>query len=237
MTARHVVEPIMRTAPFTQQQQPQLPDQPQLSDDNVIIDFCYEWNSLPSDPNHIYYFESEIVYESVNLDTVIIKLKPHTKAFPPPLTRFTDVTRLSQDTSHGYFIGHSQADIKKTDKYHIVTLTKSDIDTAKKWSLDFEKVDGYDVIENQQRVLFHCSFEQGASGSPGFWINPGDGQSYVELMLLCGYPKWLYNKYQGNTRGIPNHFLVEQGVSMKSVYDDVKARDALLCNAVFGTKS
>ncbi|KAL3854313.1 hypothetical protein ACJMK2_013587 [Sinanodonta woodiana] len=235
MTARHVVEQIMQKVPCLQHQQPQLLGQHQLNDANVGIYFGYEMNSLPSDLKHIYFFEPEIIYESVDLDTVILKLKPDIKLYPPPLTKFTDVTRLYHDTSHGHFIGHSQADIKKTDRYQIVTLTQSKIDEAKKWSMDFENVNGYDGIENKQRVLFHCSFVQGASGSPGFWINPRDSQAYVELMLLCGYPTWLYDKYQGNTRGIPNDHFVEQGVSMKSVYEDVKTRDVLLCNTIFGT--
>ncbi|KAL3854536.1 hypothetical protein ACJMK2_013801 [Sinanodonta woodiana] len=236
MTARHVVEKIMGKNPRLQHHQPQSFAQYQLCDIHAHINFCYERNNLPSDPNHIYFFEPEIEYESVDLDTVILKLKPNTMEYPPALTKFDDGSRFIQDKSVGYFIGHSQSLIKKTDKYQIVTLTQSDIDKAKEWSMKRENLNGYDGIENQQRILFHCSFEKGASGSPGFWFNQCDGEAYVELMLVCGYPTWIYDKYQGNTIGIPNSCLVEQGISMKSVYDDMKARNSLLCKTVFETR-
>ncbi|KAK3589912.1 hypothetical protein CHS0354_034927 [Potamilus streckersoni] len=118
----------------------------------------------------------------------------------------------------------SESRYKKTDKYKRVTLTPYDINAAKRWSLSQAGVDGFVGIDDLHRVLLHCSFGKGASGSPGFWIRPNNGQSYVVLMLVRGYPDWYYDdKHPAATKaGFPLNHLVEQGVSMESIYNDMK---------------
>ncbi|KAK3589913.1 hypothetical protein CHS0354_034928, partial [Potamilus streckersoni] len=206
------------SAPVPLQQQAQLSPYQQLSNISVYIDFSYERNHVPSDDNLRFYFEPVLPYANENLDTVILKLKPSTKnLFPPAVTKFA---RLSHDECCGYFIGHSKVDIKKTDKYQCVQFSPNEITAAKEWSVRHVNVDGFVGIDDPPRVLLHCSFEKGVSGAPGLCIKPIDGEVYVVLMLLRGYPDWYYDdKYKQETKiGIPPKCLIEQGVSMASIY-------------------
>ncbi|KAL3861901.1 hypothetical protein ACJMK2_007914 [Sinanodonta woodiana] len=232
MTAKHIVDQMNANAPVLLTQETQTSNKFRLRNTDVYIDFAHERNGQQGDGNHRFTFEPDIIYANDALDTVILKLKPDVKMYPPPVIHFSE---LSEQTHQGYFIGHPRADIKRTDRYKRVMLTPYEILAAKIWSQDHAGVDGFIGIDDPGRVLLHCSFGKGASGAPGFWMCPNDGQAYVEMMLVRGYPDWYYDDKQppAMKEKIPPNHLVEQGVPMKSISDDLKNNAYPLWEEIF----
>ncbi|KAL3861898.1 hypothetical protein ACJMK2_007912 [Sinanodonta woodiana] len=232
MTAKHVVDQIIKATPIVLTQGTRPSEELRLRNTDVYIDFSHERNGQQGDGNHRFTFEPDIIYANDSLDTVILKLKPNRKNYPPPVINFT---QLSEQTHQGYFIGHPRADIKRTDRYKRVMLTPHDIIAAKIWSQHQAGVDGFIGIDNPGRVLLHCSFGKGASGAPGFWMCPNDGQAYVVMMLVRGYPDWYYDeKHPAAMKvGVPSNHLVEQGVPMESIFKDLKENAYHLWEEIF----
>ncbi|KAK3589904.1 hypothetical protein CHS0354_034917 [Potamilus streckersoni] len=232
MTAKHIVDQIMKETPVVLTQGTQPSGYLRLRNTDVYIDFAHERNGQQGDGNHRFNFEPDIIYANDSLDTVILKLKPDAKMYPPPFTNFSP---LSEQTHQGYFIGHPRADIKRTDRFKSVTLTRQDIHAAKIWSQHQAGVDGFVGIDDPGRVLLHCSFGKGASGAPGFWICPNDGQAYVVMMLVRGYPDWYYDdKHPAAMKvGVPSNHLVEQDVPMESMHKDMKDKAYHLWQEIF----
>lgn len=67
------------------------------------------------------------------------------------------------------------------------------IDELSRWSVYYFPggVDYYRILkELPRKIMFHTTFDRGASGSPGFVMK--SGKPYVVLMLSAGTPKCFY---------------------------------------------
>ena len=93
---------------------------------------------------------------------------------------------------------------------------------------------GYLGIGCEGRILFHCSFERGGSGSPGIAI-VGNRATAVTV-LLCGYPGWFYEPEvdQNIKITVPNNYRIEQGIRMEYLYRKMLEKVSDICIDIFG---
>ncbi|KAK3594206.1 hypothetical protein CHS0354_030638 [Potamilus streckersoni] len=247
MTARHVVMDIINSVP-RRLEQPTEDRVKILEDPTVYIDFDYELpdghSYTPEDrKTHHFNFEPIICYENDVLDAVVLKLKHNNQApgfnFPPKLVNFAETENASL-----YFVGHNRGKIKEFDRSTPKeNLTGKMFKKLQHWSMQHQvgsqiKRPGYTGADNGSKVLFDCTFNKGASGSPGFIVSKHDHMPYVVTMLLRGYPDWLYDDTvpQEEKITIPKEYIFEQGVCLTEICYDMRFRDPGLAEDIFGPK-
>ncbi|KAL5015222.1 hypothetical protein ScPMuIL_009492 [Solemya velum] len=158
------------------------------------------------------------IFQNTNMDIVIMELKDCGIELPPPLhlDSFQTVDRVI------HLIGHPGGRIMKIDPgCKVITLTQEILLEAKQWSFRFKGVDGYEGMDDSSMLLFHCSFQHGASGSPGLVIGPHK-EPRVVTMLMKGYPSFYWELPHNIQSHIPTNFLVEQGIRMSIVRELMK---------------
>lgn len=148
--------------------------------------------------------------------------------FPPALTYFGDVC----DTEV-HFVGHPGGRQMKEDSdviprwspnhdHEIIPYIKDLAEWSKRYfpKVNGEEVDYYSILlEPPRKILFHTSFDEGSSGSPGVIIR--DGMPCVVVMLSGGTPSCYY---QGL---FPDHPVedrkkVEYGYAISNIYERMR---------------
>ncbi|XP_060578817.1 uncharacterized protein LOC132735829 [Ruditapes philippinarum] len=242
MTARHVVSTIHQNIQGSREH----------TDDsgNLVVEsltrrnvFCL-FNYYKEDPfaNNClkFFFKAVVKFLDENTDTVVIELAddPEGNQMPPPFELFSDQRLVSEFT----LIGHNGGAMEYNPVDQVIdrdsTTTFSDIQWVKNHSLQQSRLiyefPPHSVLLNKQRILFHCRFSKGASGTPGIIVQE-DGRAVVVTMLLCGYPDWYYDmRVEESIRSDwPREYCIEQGADMISVGKNMAARNPNLYQDIF----
>ena len=203
-----------------------------LDSENVYINFDYLSNN--TEGARKFYLTSNVVFEDKDLDVAVVAMKP-TTGFPPPFRHFGQAKPNNKFTFVGHPFGEPKQ-LNQVDGLLAVSLqTKAE---AVAWSRGVSGTDdGFDGIDTPGRILFHCSFEKGGSGSPGIALV--GRQAVVVTVLLHGYPNWYYdpNFDQGIKNRVTNQQRIEQGVNMADLYLKMREVNRDLCDAIFGSSS
>lgn len=197
------------------------------------------WVKAPATKNDIPFFDR-------NTDCIVLELQ-QSDILPLPFQMFS-VPRLD---GHFHLIGHSSCEPKHTDKVDVIldptsNVVQRDIEAVKAASEEFLRRNGKDttsckfedgfpnILNNNDRFLFHTCLGKGASGSPGVLVQE-NGTLVVVTMLLHGYPDWFYSERCSDIRQNWNpEYCVEQGANMVSVYNAMLDKNIQLCSEIFG---
>ena len=169
------------------------------------------------------------MFEDEVLDIAVVELKA-AREFPPPFRNFGQ----AQPNSKFTFVGHPFGEPKQMNQVDglsaVSTETKAE---AVAWSREVASYDGFAGMETSGRIMFHCSFQKGGSGSPGIAV-VGE-QAVVVTVLLHGYPDWFYdpNFDQDIKNRVANQQRIEQGVSMIDLHYKIHEVNSDLCNEIF----
>lgn len=94
------------------------------------------------------------------------------------------------------------------------------------WSKSyFPKVNGEEVdyysrlLKPPRKIIFHTSFDEGSSGSPGVIIR--DGMPCVVVMLTGGTPSCYYEGLFPN-HPVEDHKKIEFGYAMSNIYERMR---------------
>lgn len=175
-------------------------------------------------PENLFHF-TDIVYENADLDVIILQLSgEHNKSFPPPISMISEIHK----DSLVYIISHPNGLPQMSDpKIQLYELKKDDVKNSKEWaaSKGIDVRNEYSDIENKDKILFHCASKHGASGALGIMVDKRSNEPHGVLMLLRGYPNFLYENISFTDADKTNFLIVEQGVLLSSVYDDMKRQE------------
>ena len=199
-----------------------------LANTKVYVDFGFL--SHASTMKKVY-LTSAVVFSNESLDIAIVQLKkpPGSQTLPEPLTLCKETLPEDQFT----FVGHPGGEVKQLNPINgFVEITNEQKKEAVIFSHKATGTDGYDGIDNPRRILFHCSFQKGGSGSPGLVVV--DDIPVVITVLLHGYPDWFYDsKVDKRIKDtVHNHNKIEQGVLMESLYE-LLHESPELCKDIF----
>lgn len=240
MTCKHVLDGILNNessnlADFARREGSSKYDV--LGKSSVYVDFNY--NHSNDQPNHAdvgtskFFLKPVVKYEDPDLDVAILELEETNGVpFPDALINFSKVSPNKKFT----FIGHPLGNFKKQNEVDgPVYLDEGTYHRAVDWSMRISGSDGFVGVRMPGRLLFHCSFQQGGSGSPGIAIEGGK-KAVVVTMLLRGYPEWYYHPncnpqiHDQVARGQ----CIEQGVDMVELYLKMRRQNQDLCATIFG---
>ena len=205
--------------------------------EDVLVDFRYVSN-YETERLQRYRVFPKILYRNEHLDTVILQLKPSEfgTPFPAAISNIEYFNVAQHEACSIFLVGHSHSGVKEMDK--IIKYwdpLPHRVKELEKWS---QKTYGssYDMqghIGLENRIMFDCSFRQGASGSPGFHVYP-NGQVVLLTMLLRGYPDFYYmDNFEKERDKIDSRYLKQQGVNIGAVARDMKVRDKTLYKEIF----
>ena len=209
-----------------------------LEKSSVYVDFNFV--NPPSDQsnntdvgNNKFYFKPSVKFENEDLDVAVLELKEREGVpFPDALINFSQVSPNKMFT----FIGHPAGGTKKQNEVDgPVYLDTETYRKAVNWSMRVQGSDGFVGVNIPERLLFHCSFQQGGSGSPGIAVEGGK-KAVVVTMLLRGYPEWYYDP-ACNTQlreQVARDSCIEQGVDMVALYQKMHSENPDLCYSIFG---
>lgn len=218
-TCYHIIKEIITVSPHF------------IDSDQLSMEFGKYKNAGTgiTDQNQVFGFERTIAYTNEEYDFVVLELKgPNTNTeLPPPLTCFGGLI-----DSEIHLLGHPGGEQMKEDsEVFPVWSPKHDvkiISQIKKlgfWSLtnlpevNSEPVDYYsDLLKLPRKILFHTTFDEGSSGSPGFEIK--DNNAWVILMLSGGAPGCFYKDNFNRKRWpLEDNQKVEYGYAMVDIYE------------------
>ena len=186
--------------------------------DHVYIDFGFLSNASKTQKINL---SSNVVFKNESLDIAIVELQSTGgQSIPVPLTLSPNT--LLEDLFT--FVGHPGGEFKQLNPIDgFVTLTNDQKKKAVEFSHRVAGANGFGGIDNQGRILFHCSFQKGGSGSPGLVVV--GTKAVVITVLLHGYPDWFYDpKVDKRIKDtVHNHNKIEQGVLMESLYKALHA--------------
>ena len=201
-----------------------------LENTDVYVDFGFLSNASTMEKA---YLTSNVVFRNESLDIAIVKLRTlGSQALPEPLTLCKNTLLHVEDQFT--FVGHPGGEIKQLNSIDgFVQLTNEQKKKAVKFSHQVTGTDGFDGIDNPERILFHCSFQKGGSGSPGLVVV--GNIPVVITVLLHGYPDWFYDsKVDKRIKDtVHNHNKIEQGVLMESLYQLFHKESPKLCEDIF----
>lgn len=207
--------------------------------ERINIEFERKIYNKKENPYQIFSFQQEIAYFDIDFDFAVLELvcRYANVPFPLPLTSFGEVS-----DSEIHLVGHPEGRKMKEESNVFPRWSPVHdneiipyIGQLGKWSEDYfpmvnmQKVDYYAVLlEPPRKIMFHTSFDEGSSGSPGFMVK--DEQPCVVLMMSGGTPSCYYKKLfpdypVGDTEK------VEFGFAMSDIYvkmlqsDHQKVRD------------
>ena len=162
------------------------------------------------------YVTSNVVFENESLDIAVVELQTSGgQSLPGPLTLSQNSLLVEQFT----FIGHPGGEYKQLNPIDgFVTFPADQKRYAVQLSQRIRGTDGYIGIDNEDRILFNCSFKEGASGSPGIVVV--GGIPVVITVLLQGYPDWFYDSTvdRSDKDQLEKTNILEQGVKMERLY-------------------
>ena len=203
-----------------------------LENDSVYIDFGHMQDGQINDTSKRFRLSRNVVFADPELDVAIVELQSTDREFPAEFKKFSQA--LPGQTV--FLMGHPDGAGKALNKIDgPFQMTHEFRQEAADWSRRLTDTDGFVGVDNDKKLLFHCSFQQGASGSPGISVVNGK-EAVVVTMLLRGYPEWKYNP---NTppellAQVGNNQCIEQGVSMTAVYLKLHSQNNDLCVSIFG---
>jgi hypothetical protein len=166
---------------------------------------------------------SDLVYKNNDLDTAILQLRPkEDMGYPPSIVRFSPLI----EDKPVYLIGHPNAEPMMDDpKIEIYDYSEEEVNKSKEWAITTGLPDGNcdEGINNPRKTLFHCASQHGASGALGVMVMPHHDDPIGVLMLLKGYPGFYHStKLSFSDTEKENFLIVEQGVLLKSIEDDME---------------
>ena len=243
MTCKHVLDGILHketnhVGDFACREGPSRFDV--LKKNSVYVDFNYKYrpNAQSNDTemrNAIFYLTSNVKFQDQELDVAILELKENESTgiqFPDAFINFSHASPNKKFT----FIGHPDGNVKKQNEVDGPYYLDNEMYAkAVDWSMRENGSNGFEGANMPERLLFHCSFQQGGSGSPGLAVEGGK-KAVVVTMLLRGYPEWYYApdcNPQIRARVSPDQ-CIEQGVDMVSLYHKMHRINRDLCNSIFG---
>lgn len=227
MTAAHVIKDIMDS---TGNLKSDFIEQKKIS---IQFDF---YEQVDSQKKPAFYFSAEIPYINQDIDVVVLQLRQDDweKLRDRAIDRFSAI----QQTQKGFIIGHPSGDPQRTDPdIEKFEPTNEMYQAAKAWSQEVHGENGYHGILDKNKILFHCGFSHGASGSPGVYADGTKDKCQVAWMLLEGYPGFYYKRLTAVERSrIPTEYLIEQGIMMEAIWRDMKHKKPELCENIFGQR-
>ncbi|CAC5401538.1 unnamed protein product [Mytilus coruscus] len=136
---------------------------------NFFIEFEYLKHYQKQNPEHIFYF-LDMVYENEEQDTAILELETERHPNGEPLM--------------------------EDPKIELYQYYKDEVNSAIKAACAIFKHYGshYEGIDDQQKCLFHCASQHGASGALGVIVTPHCDEPVGVLMLLMGFPGFIYSQ-------------------------------------------
>ena len=203
-----------------------------LENNSVYIDFAHMQDGQINDTTKRFRLSRNVVFADPVLDVAIVELQSTDREFPAEFKKFSQA--LPGKTF--FLMGHPGGAGKELNQIDgPFQMTDEFRQEAADWSRRVHGTDGYLGVDNDKKLLFHCSFQQGASGSPGIAVVNGK-EAVVVTMLLRGYPEWKYNP---NTppellAQVGNNQCIEQGVSMFALYQKLHSQNIDLCVSIFG---
>jgi hypothetical protein len=187
---------------------------------SFFIDFGY-WTEMERNGGDRFGF-TDLVYKNINLDVAILELRSRNdKSYPPPIVMFEELIKDQTVYLIGHTNGKPMMNNPITDFYNYL---EEAVNNSKEWanSTGIPYKNDYKGIDNQKKTLFHCSFRHGASGALGVMVMPDHDEPVGVLMLLKGYPEFYYSKKWSFSKTDKENFLiVEQGVLLRSIEDDM----------------
>ncbi|CAG2185708.1 unnamed protein product [Mytilus edulis] len=196
---------------------------------DMTVEFCNKkrFNIKPS-----------IVYQSKELDTVVLQIDAASRNLPPPFTKFAIVDPEKDDGALVHLIAYSE---KKQIHFDVElwnpSLTR--IQSLKEFCASKYKIienydNDYDELLHKNRLVVKCQFEHGASGCPGLMLTHNNNEPHVVLMFARGFPNFYYRRsFARERRKFPRSKLFQQGISLCSIYNDIKTRNPQLCEQIF----
>ena len=202
-----------------------------LENDSVYIDFGHMRDGQINDTTKRFRLSRNVVFADPELDVAIVELQRTDKELPTAFIKFSQALPGQTVFLMGHPGGAGKALNKIDGPFQMTHVFRQE---AADWSRRVHGTDGFVGVDNDKKLLFNCSFQQGASGSPG--ISVSNGETVVVTMLLRGYPEW---KYDPNTRPellaqVGNNQCIEQGVSMIALYQKLRSQNNDLCVSIFG---
>lgn len=194
-----------------------------LKDRYVLFEYLRP-NENPHDvTKNVFYFQ-RVIYESKRLDTTILEMKSEGEEFPPPIPMISGL----KEKNSVYIISHNKGLPQTLDpKIEFYKLNPDDVPNSLEWArkmgIHIERE--YENIEDTSKVLFHCISSKGASGALGVMIDQELNVPQGVLMLLRGYPDFLYGNQSFSDEDKSNFLIVEQGVLLSSVYSDMNSKE------------
>lgn len=148
--------------------------------------------------------------------------------FPPALTYFGDVC-----DSEIHFVGHPGGRQMKEDSDVFPKWSPNHnneiipyINELAEWSKSYfpmvkgEGVDYYSILlEPPRKILFHTSFDEGSSGSPGVMIR--NDEPCVVVMLSGGTPSCYYQGLFPD-HPVEDHKKIEYGYAISNIYERMR---------------
>lgn len=196
-----------------------------LSETSVGIIFNYKNDGYNEDLKE-FHFHAKVLYANGDLDYAVLELKNEGKDFPPSISKFDNPT----STHDIYFIGHPDGKPMKEDPGIKIfdrteQLKEKILEANEKYKEKYQTNDYLSLLD-PDKTLFHCSFQFGASGSPGIIVEKGDVKAM--LMLQGGAPERWHKMTDEERRqqGIPNTDLIEYGIRMETIFNDMKKETA-----------
>ena len=198
----------------------------------MYVEFGYLTNTSVTEK---VYFTSNVMFENEKLDVAIVELQESEgQTLPVPLT--VSPNTLTGTRPRFTFVGHPGGEFKQLNPVDgFVEVDNYQKETASTWSNIVAKTDGYEGIDNPGRILFHCSFQKGGSGSPGIAVV--GNTPVVVTVLLHGYPDWFYDpNFDKRIKDtVHNQQRIEQGVLMESLHQLLLAEAPDICKDIFRT--
>ncbi|XP_063396216.1 uncharacterized protein LOC134680871 isoform X2 [Mytilus trossulus] len=196
---------------------------------DMTVEFCNKkrFNIKPS-----------IVYQSKELDTVVLQIDAASRNLPPPFTKFAIVDPEKDDGALVHLIAH----IEKKQIHFDVELwypSLTRIQSLKEFCASKYKItenydNNYEELRHKNRLVVKCQFEHGASGCPGLILTHNTNEPHVVLMFARGFPNFYYRRsFARKRQKFPRSKLFQQGISLCSIYNDIKTKNPQLCEQIF----
>ncbi|XP_033759253.1 uncharacterized protein LOC117341487 isoform X2 [Pecten maximus] len=209
MTAYHVA------ADITKQHKSDKENWAYLGDKNVWIEFKFPEKYVGKK----FHFEPELITGSKELDYAILELnQAHTDEsdleIPEPIRKFQKIHYEELFA----MLGFPQANngIMQFDSDIMLFDLAVNSDRRNLMIENGEAKPEYTGICDEEKVLFDCWVQWGASGSPGIVMGNDGKEPVCTLMLLRGYP----NEISSGAR-VPREEMIEQGIKMETIADEL----------------
>ncbi|XP_033758811.1 uncharacterized protein LOC117341087 isoform X2 [Pecten maximus] len=211
LTAYHVAEGITRKEKHSE------PDRSLLETDDV----CIKFNFLKGSDNlPTFYFEDEL-WGDKEMDFAVLQLRVKDKTtgacYPEGIKRFKHASPKNTFA----LLGHPDGKPMQWDP-NVRILESNEGEKRLKemktyWSSKpIGQKWGYPDSREERNVLFDCWVQHGASGSPGIEM-ASDGEPACSLMLIHGYPDFVFDKEKYQVVSDDHPYMIEQGVTMEAI--------------------